>query len=227
MKYKTYLLFALALGLLTLLSACAGPRLLNEHGDSLTFPRSDPAVSIDKAWVNTGTGPFFVGPENESRIEILPGTSHTFHRRSDREERWTIVFPRKKGVNETLDELELTRTGVFPGDVIYVDDFFLRGKVPQLGVIMNKEVCSFHVTDDRNNDYGILYPGQSTKIRKLQPGPVTFYAYPLENCYGGYSGGVRSYYMIIDDNPDNVIWVDDNGVEHLLGWNVFIYPNQR
>lgn len=214
-----FLLMSLAL------VGCA-PQLLNQRGDALTFPRPNPAISIDKTWVNTGTKPFFVGPENEARIEVLPGSKHTFHRKSDREERWTIVFPRQQGVSETLNELELTRTGVFPGDVIYVDDFFLRGKVAQLGVVMNKEVCAFHVTDDRNNDYGILYPGQSTSIRKLQPGPVTFYAYPLENCYGGYGGGVRTFHMIIDNIPDNVSWVDSSGVEQLIGWNVIIYPNQ-
>ncbi len=221
MQHRLYLLFVASM-LSILFSGCAGP-LRNTHGDALTFPRSNPAVSIDKTWVNTSSRPFFVGRENEGPIEILPGGRHTFHNKSDREEQWTIVFPRKKGINETLDEIEPTRTGVFPGEVIYVDDFFLRGMTPQLGVIMNKELCSFRVTDDRNNDYGILAPGQCTQLRKLHPGPITFYAYPVgRHCYGG----VRSFYMVIDDEPDDVSWVDDKGVEQLIGWNAFIYPNQ-
>lgn len=221
MKYLVVALFVLAM-LATL--GCAAP-LRNVQGESLTFPRPNPAVSIDKTWFNDSSVPFFVGPENEGREEILPGGYRTWHRRSDREERWTIIWPREKGINENLVETPLTRTGVFPGGVIHVDDFFLRGSVAQAGVVINKEVYAFHVHDGRNNDYGVLYPRQSTKICYLMPGPITFYADPVDPRYGYH--GTRTFDIVIDDKPDNVIWVDANGQQHLLGWNIIIKPQSR
>lgn len=218
MKYAGLCLLMLVL----ILNAGCGGTLVNTHGDNLTWPRPTPAVSVDKTWVNNSPYSFFVGPENEDRQQILPGSRYTFHHKSAREKQWTITFPKQKGISEYLSDNDFTRVGVFPGEIIYVDEFFVHGLMQQPGYIINKEVYAFHVTDIRNNDYGILQPGESTDLCQAMPGVVTFYAKPVDARYQRY--GVRKYVINIDDEPDDHVWTDNQGKQRLVGWYVLIEP---
>ncbi len=218
--------------LLVLASGCAtvvhGP-----SGKILTGHRSDPTPTATVALENHSSQPILVDyrwPATDFQ-QVDPGQPYEIDSKTYWKSRLTVKWfcagcsPTEVG--QTEEQMSFEVTMLYDQKPIVIDDFFLRKMMIQRGVIINSEIVTVRVWNDRDIDYGEIGPRQSSGFKELMPGPVTFYVQivprPSDRCYS-YDRGIRSFSIMVDNKGDDYTWVDERGVSHLVGWKVNVEP---